>query len=290
MTSLLASARTAAAFACAAVPALAGEYTGPKLRWITASAAIHLDRWGGAESGGNGFGWKAKDRLYNPPQTLSALNLGAGLSLGASAGLSLSAPFFRNAIDPYVSAYGGAVPGQAACGMGDIELALPFRLGTFGIQASLFLPWAYEAGFLEPWKGFGAYRAELGGSWAGRRHLLWASFNLVVHKPEGDRPVLVEPLDYAFKGGYAWKTRLSHRLHGKAAADLSFTSYSWSGDGPQRNYSIDPRAGLSFAPAPGHEISTTVSATLYSFQGGSRTYHTYASRRASLGLYYGRYL
>lgn len=289
MTTIGASA-LAAALAFAAVPAPAGEPIGPKLKRITASAGIHLDRWGGADSDGNGFGWKAKDRLYNPPQTLSALNLGAALSLGASAGLSLSAPFFRNAIDPYVSAFGGNVPGQVAYGIGEIELALPCRLGAFGVQPSLFLPWAYEAGFFKPWKGFGAYRAGLGGSWDGRRHLLWASFDMVLRNPEGDRPALVEPLDHALKGGYAWKTRLSRRLHGKAAADLSFTSYSWSGDGPQRNYSIDPRAGLSFAPAPGHEISATASATLYSFQGGSRTYHTYASRRASLGLYYGRYL
>lgn len=289
LLALAAAALPLVALLLATVPAIAGESIRPKPGWVSVSSGIHLDRWGGTGSDGNGLGWKARNRLYNPPQTLTVLNFGAGLAFGRTAGLSLSVPIFHNTIDPYVSAFGGNVPGQKASGIGDIELAMPLRFAAFGVQASLSAPWAYEPGFLKPWKGFGVYRAGFGGSWSARRHLLWASFNMVVHQPEGDAPALVEPLDHSLKGGYAWKHRLSRRLHAKAAADLSFTSFSWSGDDPQRNYSIDPRAGLAFTPASGHEISVAASATLYSFQGGSRTYHTYASRRTSLTLYYGRY-
>lgn len=277
----------------AALPLLAAAEESFRLRLnsLSAGSSLHLDRWGG-DGGGNGFGWRRKSVLYNPPQTLAYLYLGASLALTRAAGLSVTLPFYRNAIDPYVSSRSGApVPGRIVTGIGDLELAAPLRLGPVGLQPSLAFPWAYEARFLEPWTGLGVYRAGLSASWSPRpAHSLWAAAELVAWKPEGEHPGLVEPLDHALKAGYAFKPRLSRRLAGRAGLDLGYTSFRWAGDDPQRNWSLDPRLGLSFSPRPGHELSLSGSATLYSHQGGSPTYRTYASRRMGLGLHYGRYL
>lgn len=277
----------------AALPTLSAAENAftPGLKSLSAASSLHFDRWGG-DGSGNGIGWKRKSLLYNPPQTLAYLNLGAGFAITRAAGLSVSVPFFRNAIDPYVSSRSGAsVPGRAASGIGDLEAAATFRLGPVGLQSSLAFPWAYEARFLEPWTGLGVYRAGLSASWSPRSaHGLWAAADVVTWKPEGDHPGLVEPLDHALKAGYAFRPRLSRRLSGRAGIDLGYTSFRWAGDDAQRNWSLDPRLGLSFRPRPGHELALSGWATLYSRQGGSTTYRTYASRRVGLGLYYGRYL
>lgn len=272
-------------------PAAASGGWRPSLKWYSASSSLTMEHWGGTGGEGNGPSWKARDVLYNPPQTLAYLHLGAGMALHPRAVLSASVPFFRNSIEPYTSSRSGlSLPGRSVTGTGDIEFALALRLGARSMRASFAAPWAYTPEFLEPWSGLGVYRAGLGASSSHGPHAYWAAADGVVLTPRGEMPGLVEPLDFALKGGYAFSRPLFGRLTAKAGIEGSFTSYSWSGDEPQHNYSLDPRLVLSFAPRPGHAVSVSASATLYSYQGGSRTYHTYASRRIGLSLQYGRYL
>jgi hypothetical protein len=259
----------------------------PRLKWVSAASSLYLERWGGAGTEGNGFAWRSRSVLYNPPQTLAYLHFGAGVDVHPRVNVSLAFPLFRSSIDAYTSSRSGvSVPGQSALGMGDIELAASARAGFLSLRSFVAFPWAYEAEFLKPWKGAGVYRAGLGASWTRGPNTLRAAGETAVYQPEG---ALVEPWDFSIKGEYVFKRPVARRFAFRAGGEASFSSMSWAGDEPQHNYSLDPRAGLSFMPAPGHEVSASGSATLYSYQGGSRTYHTYASRRVSFGLAYGRY-
>jgi hypothetical protein len=285
---LLAATLAAISMPGAAAPVRSGGDL-PRLRSLSVSTGLYLDRWGGSGPEGNGFGWRRKSVLYNPPQTLAGLAFAAGASLSPRTGVSLAVPFHSNTIDAYTSSRSGlSLPARRASGIGDIELSLPVRLGPATVQPSLAVPWAYRAEYLDPWEGLGVYRAGLAAFASRGPHGFWAAGDLVAWNPRGDRAGLVEPLDYALKGGYGWKRKLAPRLAGRMGADLSFTSFRWAGDDPQLNGSVDPRIGLAWSPAPGHDLSGSASATLYSWQGGSRTYHTYASRRIGFGLQYGR--
>ena len=267
----------------------------PRLKWLSVSSGLYLDRWAGG-GGGNGWSWREKDHYYNPPQTLASLTLAGGLALTPALGLNLGLPFFRNSIDTYTNFNGAATAAESRAGIGDLEVALPLRLGggdrAVTVQPQFSLPGTlfggYQPVYLEPWTGFGVYRGALGVFHSRGAHLFWGSAETVLFKPEGEEPGLVEAGDAMFKGGYSRKWKLPAQLVGKAGADFGLARYRWAGDVAQTSWSLDPK--LSLARAAGRqEVSFTAGATLYSYQGKAGRYDTYGSRRVFLSLYYGFY-
>jgi hypothetical protein len=263
----------------------------PKVKWLYLSSGVYLDRWGGAGDEGNGIAWTPKYRALNPPQALYSLSAGAAASITPVIGLALNAPVFYNTFEPYTDKSGGEHKRSHRSGIGDIEIAMPIKLGKATVQPQLAVPGPYDREYLVPWTGFGVYRGALGVSYPWRTHFFWANAERVLVKPSGKDSGLVEAGDYALKGGYSFKSRLAKRFQGKLGSDVSFTSFTWqpSADA-QYNFSIDPKLSLSFFPEWKHELAFTLSATLYSTQGGEEDFRSYASRRIFAGFYYGLYL
>jgi hypothetical protein len=263
----------------------------PKVKWLYLSSGIYFDRWGGTGGQGNGFGWTAKYRSLNPPQSLYGLGAGGSVSITPVIGLAASVPVFYNTFEPYTDGSGGGHKRSHRSGIGDFEIAVPVKLGDATVQAQLAVPGPYDREYLVPWTGFGVYRGALGASYPWKANYFWASAERVLYKPGGRDSGLVEAGDYSLKGGYAYKAALAGKLQGKAGVDLSFTSFTWQPAAEsQDNFSIDPKISVSFFPDWKHELALTLSATLYSTQGGEEDFRSYASRRIFAGLYYGLYL
>lgn len=263
----------------------------PKLKWLYLSSGAYFDRWGGGGDKGNGFSWIRKNRALNPPQTLYGATLGASGALTPNLGLGLSLPVFYNTFEPYTDRSGGEHKRQHRSGIGDLDINAPIRIGMLTLQPQLSIPGNYSREYLVPWTGFGVYRGALSASYPLKAHSLWAGYERVLYKPHGDDSGLVEPGDYSLKGGYSWKAKLAPRFSGKAGFDLAYTSFTWQPTASaQRNFSCDPRVVVSFVPRGGQELALSLSATLYSTQGGEPDFRSYASRRVFAGLYYGFYL
>jgi hypothetical protein len=263
----------------------------PKVKWLYLSSGMYLDRWGGGGAEGNGFSWISKDRALNPPQSLYSLSAGAAMSITPAVGLAIGAPLFYNTFEPYTD--GGGVDHKRShrAGVGDFEIALPIKLGKAVLQPQLALPGPYDRKYLVPWTGFGVYRGSLGVSYPYKSHYAWAAAERVLYKPRGEDSGLVEAGDFTLKGGYAWKRKLAAHFQGKAGVDLAYTSFTWQPNTEsQDNFSIDPKISVSFFPEWRHELALTLSATLYSAQGGEEDFRSYASRRVFVGMYYGFYL
>jgi hypothetical protein len=280
--------------AAAAAPAQEGFH--PKVKWLYASAGLSWDYWRGSDS----LGWEKKDRNYNPPQTLSSVTLGGSAALTSKVGLYLALPFFYNRIERYTDHAGLEQPALSASGVGDLEIGLPVKVGKAVLQPQAALPGFYAPDyhpfyhprFQQAWSGLGVYRAGLGLSLPWKAHYYWASAEMVLLKPgetDGYTGPLVEEGDYILKGGYAYKRHPLPWLQWKAGADASYNSLSWAGADPQHNFSVEPKVSASYLKGR-QELSLAAGATLYSWQGGDRTFHSYGSRRVYLGFYYGYYL
>jgi hypothetical protein len=266
----------------------------PKVKWLYASAGLAFDYWRGGDSLGNGWAWRKKDNHNNAPQTLASITLGGSAALTPRVGLSLSVPCFYNRIEKYTDYDDFDHPSFSARGIGDIEIGIPVKVMRATLQPQLDVPGLYTPRFLRAWSGLGVYRASLGLSLPWKAHYGWASGETVVYKPGGGLPgrngPMVEPWDYILKGGYAYKGKPLDWLHWKSGVDAAYNSLSWAGSRPQKNLSVEPRLGISYLPRPRQELSASLGATLYSWQGGATTFHSYGSRRIALGLYYGYYL
>ena len=263
----------------------------PKLKWLYLSSGIYFDKWGGGGREGNGISWISKNRALNPPQKLYGATVGAAGSITPNLGLGLSLPVFYNTFEPYTDGSGGEHSRQHRSGIGDLMIDLPIKIGKATVQPQLAIPGNYAREYLVPWTGFGVYRGALGVSYPIKSHFLWTGYERVLYKPHGPDSGLVETGDFSLKGGYAWKTTLAPRLQGKAGLDLAYTSFTWQPTAEsQSNFSADPRIAVSFFPKGGQEIALSISATLYSRQGGEEDFRSYASRRIFAGFYYGFYL
>lgn len=263
----------------------------PKVKWLYLSSGVYLDLWGGSGESGNGAGWISKDRPLNPPQALYGLTAGGAVSLTPAIGLGASVPLFYNTFESYTDRIGGGHERRHRSGVGDFGISVPVKLGATTVQAQLAVPGPYEREYLVPWTGFGVYRGALGISRPWKAHYFWASAERVLYKPSGKDSGLVEAGDFSLKGGYAFKKKLAVKIQGKAGFDVSYTSFTWQPYAEsQDNFSIDPRISISFFPRGKRELALSVSATLYSSQGGEEDFRAYASRRIFAGLYYGVYL
>jgi hypothetical protein len=279
--------------AAAAVHSAAPEWLRfqPKVKRLHLSSGLYFDRWGGTGAEGNGFAWRSKNRALNPPQSLYSLSAGGSVSLTPVLGLSASVPIFYNTFEPYTDRSGGKHERSHRSGIGDFELGLPIRIGPVAVQPQLAIPGPYEREYLVPWTGFGVYRGSLGASYPIKAHFFWASAERVLYKPRGMDSGLVEAGDFGMKGGYAFKSGPSRKVQGKAGVDLSYTSFTWQPIAEsQDNFSIDPKLAVSFFPDWRHELAFTLSATLFSSQGGEEDFRSYASRRVFAGFHYGLYL
>jgi hypothetical protein len=278
----------------------------PKLKWLYASTGVYFDRWGGTGKDGNGIGWIAKNRVLNPPQTLTSVSIGGGLALTPKLGLTFGVPLFFNTFDEFKDRLGGPHEGDHRIGMGDFDIGLPIKLGAVTLQPQLAIPGPYQREYLVPWSGFGVYRGSLGLSYPYKAHSLWAAAEMVLFKPSpgtylaspfrfyakpraGDSG-LVETGNYALKGGYGFKIKLPARTQVKTGFDLSYTSFTWQPiSKAQTSFSIDPKVSFSLFPKGGRELALSASATLYSTQGGEPDFRSYASRRIFIGAYWGLY-
>ncbi|MDQ3000266.1 MAG: hypothetical protein M3Y08_03235 [Fibrobacterota bacterium] len=263
----------------------------PKVKSLHLSSGLYFDHWGGTGTEGNGFVWQSKNRALNPPQSLYSLSAGGSVFLTPVLGLSAGIPIFYNTFEPYTDRSGGRHVRSHRSGIGDFEFGLPIKLGTLTVQPQLAVPGPYDREYLVPWTGFGVYRGSLGASYPWKTHHFWASAERVLYKPRGEDSGLVEVGDFALKGGYAYKSRLARKIQGKAGVDLIYSSFTWQPIAKsQDNFSIDPKVTIAFFPEWKHELAVTLSATLYSTQGGEEDFRSYASRRIFAGFHYGLYL
>lgn len=262
----------------------------PKLKWLFLSSGVYLDKWGGDWVSGNGFYWKPKSRYLNPPQTLMSLTAGGSMSLTSNVGLYLALPVFYNTFDPYKDGFNGSHVMNHRSGVGDLEIGIPIRFKTLTVQPQLAIPGPYDPKYLAPWTGFGVYRASLWVSYGLRSHFVWSSGEAVLYKPTGKYPGMVEPGDYALKGGYGYKWVLRPKLQLKGGIDAASTSFRWQPSAKaQTSFTADPKIAFAYSPFSGHALSATMASTLYSTQGGEPDFRSYASRKLFFGLYWGRY-
>jgi hypothetical protein len=261
----------------------------PRLSWIWASAGWTWDQWGG-EPLSAPWDWQTKSNqsggFYNQPQHLRSVQIGAKWMWNPHWGFAVSAPYFLNTRQ--------AMPGKAGAseqGLGSLQWTLDYRAKPFSAGLQLTLPGWHDVS-IDPWTDFNVVRLAIPLDWSGGPNRMYLLPSIVAYSPKGDgfqSGGLVDPGDWEIHGGINHTRKFAKRWKGRMGIDYGVSSYHFVRYAQaNQSQTLAPTFGISWAPAPKHELAVSFSGTLWSYETGAFTDAT-VSKKLSLGLYYGWY-